>query len=80
MIGLVDDVRIYNKSLSAGEVLGLAGLSVSFYDPLEIATNLVPRVPDPAVDPNYYPSNPDIINFGDYDVLADNWLEEVLFP
>ncbi len=75
MDGKVDDVRIYDRSLSAGEVLGLAGLSTSFYDPLEKTTNLVPRVPDPAADANYYPSNPDIINFGDYDVLADKWLE-----
>jgi hypothetical protein len=75
MIGKVDDVRIYDRSLNAGEVLGLAGLSTTFYDPLEEPTNLVVRVPDPAVDPNYYPSNPDIINFSDYDVLADKWLE-----
>jgi hypothetical protein len=75
MVGNVDDVRIYDRSLSVGEVLGLAGVSTSFYDPLEEATNLVVRVPDPAVDANYYPSNPDIINFADYDVLADKWLE-----
>jgi hypothetical protein len=75
MKGRIDDVRIYDKSLSAGEVLGLAGLSTTFYDSLETATNLVVRVPDPAVDPNYYPSNPDIINFDDYDVVAEKWLE-----
>jgi hypothetical protein len=75
MIGKVDDVRIYDRSLSVGEVLGLAGISTSFYDPLEEPTNLVVRVPDPAVDPNYYPSNPDIINFADFDALADKWLE-----
>ncbi|UCF43795.1 MAG: LamG domain-containing protein, partial [Planctomycetota bacterium] len=75
MIGKVDDVRIYDRSLKVGEVLGLAGVSTSFYDPLEEPTNLVVRVPDPAVDPNYYPSNPDIINFGDYDAFANKWLE-----
>jgi hypothetical protein len=75
MVGKVDDVRIYDRSLSVGEVLGLAGVETSFYDPLEEPTNLVVRVPDPAVDPNYYPSNPDIINFADFDILADKWLE-----
>jgi len=75
MTGKVDDVRIYDRSLKVGEVLGLAGVSTSFYDPLEEPTNLVVRVPDPAVDPNYYPSNPDIINFGDFEVLADKWLD-----
>jgi hypothetical protein len=73
--GRIDDVRIYNRSLSEGEVVGLAGLSTTFYEQLETVANLVVRVPDPAVDPNYYPSNPDIINFADYDVLADKWLE-----
>ena len=58
----------------------LTGLSVSFYDPLDAPGNLVPRVPDPAVDPNYYPSNLDIVNFLDFDVLADDWLTEALWP
>ena len=79
--GRIDDVRIYNKSLGVGEVLGLAGVSTSFYAPLEVPTNLVVRVPDPATDPNYYPSNPDIVNFQDYDVLAEHWLEgPILWP
>ncbi|MHC4913200.1 MAG: LamG domain-containing protein, partial [Planctomycetota bacterium] len=80
MVGLVDDVRIYDRSLSVGEVMGLAGISGTVYVPLDTETNLVPRVPDPAVDPNYYPSNPDIVNFKDFDFLADNWLNEYLFP
>jgi hypothetical protein len=78
--GRIDDVRIYNKNLGLGEILGLAGLSVTLYDRLDAPGNLVPRVPDPAVDPNYYPSNPDIVNFNDYDVLADDWLTEALWP
>jgi hypothetical protein len=76
MNGSIDDVRIYDKSLSIAEIMGLAGIYGTVYVPLEEPTNLVPRVPDPAVDPNYYPDNPDIVNFEDYDALVDNWLEE----
>ncbi|UCF44241.1 MAG: LamG domain-containing protein, partial [Planctomycetota bacterium] len=78
--GTIDEVRYYNYALNDGEVAVLAGLQGSIYVPLDVPTNLVPRVPDPAVDPNYYPDNPDIVNFLDYSVLADNWLDETLWP
>ena len=78
--GDIDEVRYYNYALSHGEVAHLAGLSGNIYVPLDVPPNLVPRVPDPAVDPNYYPSNPDIVNLRDFDVLADSWLNQVLFP
>ncbi len=78
--GAIDEVRYYDYALNGGEVAVLAGLQGSIYVPLDVPTNLVPRVPDPAVDPNYYPDNPDIVNFEDFDVLADNWLSEILWP
>jgi hypothetical protein len=78
--GAIDEFRYYDYALEAGEVAVLAGLQGSIYFPLDVPTNLVPRVPDPAVDPNYYPDNPDIVNFEDFDVLADNWLAEILWP
>jgi hypothetical protein len=78
--GDIDEVRYYNYALPHGEVAYLAGLEGEQYVPLESAANLVPRVPDPTVDRQYYPENPDIVNFTDFGVLADNWLNEVLFP
>jgi hypothetical protein len=78
--GRIDDVRIYNKSLGLGEILGLAGISATLYDPLDATSNIIPRVPDPAVDPNFYPANPDIIDFRDYAAFADGWFETVLWP
>jgi hypothetical protein len=33
------------------------------------------------VEPETYdPNDPDIVNFVDYEVLADNWLSEYLWP
>ncbi len=78
--GVIDDVRFYNYGLQKGEIAVLAGLQGSIYVPLDLPTNLVPRVPDPAVDPQYYPDNPDIINFLDYSIVARDWLKEALWP
>jgi hypothetical protein len=78
--GDIDEVRFYNYALSHGEVAHLAGLSGNIYVPLDVPPNFVPRVPDPAVDPQYYPLNPDIVNFRDFGVLADSWLNQILFP
>jgi len=78
--GRIDDVRIYNKSLTPAEVLGLAGVSEAQYGPLDVSSNVLPRIPDPVYVPAYDPNNPDIIDFRDYSVLADNWLEDLQFP
>ncbi len=78
--GTIDEVRYYNYALQPGNIAVLAGLQGSIYVPLDVKANFVPRVPDPAVDPNYYPDNPDIVNFEDYSVVADNWLDEILWP
>ena len=78
--GTIDEVRYYNFPLTKGSIAVLAGNEGDIYAPLELPSNYVPRVPDPEVDPNYYPENPDIINFQDFTVLGDNWLKEILFP
>jgi hypothetical protein len=64
--GAIDDVRIYNRSVSPEEILDLAGLSGTHYLGLE------PWRPDADGD--------DTVNLNDYAVTADNWLEEVLWP
>jgi hypothetical protein len=64
--GIIDDVRIYNRSLSSEEILDLAGLAGTHNLGLE------PWRPDSDDD--------DTINLKDYAATADNWLEEVLWP
>jgi len=63
--GLIDEVRIYNRSLSAGEVLAL-GPGGSVYLPLE------PWRANANDD--------DIVDLKDLDVMVDGWLSEILFP
>ena len=66
LVGAIDDVRIYNRSVSPEEILDLAGLGGTHHLGLE------PWRPDPDGD--------DTVNLKDYAVTADNWLEEVLWP
>jgi hypothetical protein len=75
--GDMDDVRIYDYTLSVGEVMGIAGMAGEVYLPNRSVANIVPVTPPPTT---YNPSNPDIVNFVDYEVLADNWLTEYLWP
>jgi hypothetical protein len=70
--GLVDDVRIYNRALSQGEVASLAGKTATFAQPLHLL--LTP--PDPNI--NLY--DDDTIDLKDYALLADMFLDEVLWP
>ena len=74
--GLLDDIRLYNKTLNIGEIMGLAGLTGEVYVPNSSNANFVVKSP---YQPNYDPNNPDIVNFVDYEVLADNWLSEYLW-
>ncbi|UCC22343.1 MAG: LamG domain-containing protein [Planctomycetota bacterium] len=83
--GVIDEVRYYDYALEAGEVAVLAGLQGSIYVPLDVPANLVPKDPCDSADPNlgtgaFDPNNMDIVNFLDYSVLADNWLDETLWP
>jgi len=70
--GAMDDVRIYDRILTPGEVAWLASKTVPFTQPLEVF--LTPQNPDI----NAY--NDKIIDLKDYTVLADMWLEELLWP
>ncbi len=62
----IDDVYFYNRSLAPAEVLDLAGLSGTYHLGLE------PWRPDPGKD--------DEVNFEDFGVMADNWLQELVWP
>jgi hypothetical protein len=70
--GLLDDVRIYSRALSQEEVAYLAGKTAKFTQPLYLL--LTPK--NPGI--NLFDDGK--INFKDYAVLADEWLEEVLWP
>jgi hypothetical protein len=63
--GVIDDVRIYNRTLSPEEIASLAGVSSA-------ELGLEPWRVDANED--------DIVNFPDFVVIADNWLTEVLWP
>ncbi|MFZ0034100.1 MAG: LamG-like jellyroll fold domain-containing protein [Sedimentisphaerales bacterium] len=68
--GLIDDVRFYSRALSDGEVAYLAGLRNAFTQ-TSLNTALVPNA-------NLYDDG--IVNLKDFAVLANNWLEEKLWP
>jgi len=59
--GTVDDVRIYSRALSHGEVAYLGGLTEPFSEPFDFNAD-------------------DTVDFADYAVLMDAWLEELLWP
>ncbi|UCF44248.1 MAG: LamG domain-containing protein [Planctomycetota bacterium] len=67
--GLLDDVRVYNRGLSHGEITSLAGES-EVYQPVASLANLSD---DEA-------KHSKIVNFKDYALMAENWLRELLFP
>jgi hypothetical protein len=71
--GLVDDVRIYDKELSAAEIQSIlnGGLgSVSEYHPVPSLANLI--------DPE--PQGQRAVNFKDYSELAEKWLKVQVWP
>lgn len=68
-VGLIDDVRIYNYALSGNEVLSVAGLG-DLYVPLTSPANISDEEP----------VNSKKINFRDFAVLADDWLEKLVWP
>jgi hypothetical protein len=78
-VGDINDVRVYSYKLSHAEVLYLAGIREETYFPLTSMANLAPKDPDLSPDPNlrynaFDPNNMDIINFLDYDKMAERWL------
>jgi hypothetical protein len=75
--GRIDDVRIYDYSLSRGQISWLAGVTTPVYFPLPSPANLSPKVGPYGWDPN----NLDIVDFKDYAVIANDWLEgPILWP
>jgi hypothetical protein len=75
--GVMDDVRLYNRTLTTGEVMGIAGVEGFVYLPLDSVADLVVGIQDPN-DPNA-PVD-DQVDFRDYAILGDNWLTEWLWP
>jgi hypothetical protein len=70
--GLIDDLRIYDRELSLGEVGWLAGKTAPYMH--DISYLLTPQ--DPAI--NAYDDG--VIDLKDFAVLADQWLDELLWP
>jgi len=68
-MGRIDDVRVYDRGLSAGEVAWLA-TEGSGYVPLE----------SPAEIYGEEPSGQKIVNFKDFSLLAEHWLQWKLWP
>jgi hypothetical protein len=64
--GRIDEVHIYNYTLSQGEVLYLADPAGTFYQPLE----------DWRADID----GDDKVDVKDYVILANNWFDEILWP
>jgi hypothetical protein len=71
-IGDIDDIRIYDYPLTHSHAMWLTGEVNDVYFGLDSAANLVPKTPD---DQTYDANNPDIVNFIDYGLLTDHWLE-----
>jgi hypothetical protein len=71
MTGDIDDVRVYNRVLSHGEIAYLFGIE-SF--------PLCRPVPSPAELWIGEPPGQRYVNFRDFAILANNWLREVFWP
>jgi hypothetical protein len=70
--GLIDDVRIYSRALTQAEVAQIAGTAMPFNQPLAgLLTQSAPAI-------NMYPDG--VIDLKDYALLAQVWLETVLWP
>ena len=68
-MGRIDDVRVYNYGLSLGEVAWLA-TEGSGYVPLDSPANIYDEEP----------SGHKIVNFKDFALLAQHWLQQTLWP
>ncbi|MHC4069081.1 MAG: LamG-like jellyroll fold domain-containing protein [Planctomycetota bacterium] len=71
LTGDIDNVRIYDSALPHSNIMWLAGKADPTYFPLEEESNLYPKVGSYGYDAN----NVDIVNFKDFSVIADHWLE-----
>ena len=73
--GTLDDIRIYDRALSAAEIAGMAGLSGDNYVALKSVADIYPEASSPS-----YPDVDTYVNLKDYAIMAENWLNEILFP
>ena len=71
--GNLDDIRIYERALSQAEIANLAGLPVgeTLHQPLQGLLS---------VDEDVDLQDDEKVNFKDFAVLADTWLDEQLWP
>ncbi|MHC4622805.1 MAG: LamG domain-containing protein [Planctomycetota bacterium] len=68
--GLLDDFRIYNYSLSQQEIAYLIAGYSHVYVPLDSPANFYDEEP----------ANSKVVNYRDYSIFADGWLQETLWP
>ncbi|MHC4345642.1 MAG: LamG-like jellyroll fold domain-containing protein [Planctomycetota bacterium] len=68
-IGRIDDVRVYDRGLSAGEVAWLA-TEGSGYVPLTSPANIYDQEPP----------GQKVVNFKDFALVAQHWLQQTLWP
>jgi hypothetical protein len=71
--GQIDDLRIYSRAVPQAEIANLAGIApgTTYHQPL---TSFLNTTEDTDV------MDDEKIDFKDYAVLIDSWLEEVLWP
>jgi hypothetical protein len=71
--GAIDEVRYYDYALSQGDISVLAGLltaGTEAYQPVPSVANITD--PEPILSRK--------VNFADHGLMADNWLQETLWP
>jgi len=69
LIGSVDDLRIYDYALTMPEILDIMGQN-ELYVPLTSPANISDEEP----------INSKTVNFKDFAILADEWLQELIWP
>ncbi len=72
--GQIDELRIYSRALSHGEIANLAGMTVG----TNVTQPLWALLETPGEDTDL--ADDEIINFIDYAELLNAWLDEVLWP
>jgi len=68
-VGSIDDVQIYDYALSDTDILSVAGLTELYFP-----------VTSPANISDDEPVNSKKVNFKDFAVLADEWLQQLVWP
>jgi hypothetical protein len=75
----------YKFDETAGLVAADSGTPIEVYTMNMSPANLVPKDPNDSEDPNlgtnaFDPNNMDIVNFLDYRIMAEHWLEQHPWP